>query len=311
MNKRKRIKFFTVLSVFSATVLFCTAAVVKALTNPSIYSIDRPFSDNIQHGVTYAQGIGLSLNVKTTGDATYANANWLGNWKTDLSKGSTSGGYTTWTGSWNPQASDFRPGVYDQNSPWPYYKKTNNIVFRVGNSNYSTIAERTGYVSALKLNDYQNLASKDNFWYSNEADNYFYGAATNSPVGSYWGTYNCLSYAIDVYDRWINPPTYISDVDSFMLGSGIYAGRIGTKYTQSSTSPMQGTKAIYYEGDHFAKVYTWDSNGYPNGIISKWGSLELIRSGKIDPFTSINNTTLRYSNGDIIKGYGKPIKYYR
>lgn len=108
-------------------------------------------------------------------------------------------------------------------------------------------------------------------------------------------TYNCLAYAIDVYDSWQWPwsgtPTHTQLV-TFMLGtdngSGTATARtFGTTYDSYSTSWVAyETKAIYYDGNHFAKVISYNSDGSPRRIVSKWGALELIRSDSYDPFTS-------------------------
>ena len=69
----------------------------------------------------------------------------------------------------------------------------------------------------------------------------------------------------------------------------------GTTYSSYSTSWVANeTKVIYYNGDHFAKVISYNLDGSPKRIISKWGEAELIMSESYDPFTSYTYGSATY-----------------
>jgi hypothetical protein len=295
-----------IISIITALLASRTISVYAA--NPAITSIDRPFSDNLQHGAYYVQGIGLGIQVKASNNPTYVNSNWAGNWKCDLSKTSTVNGISTWNGSWVPTLSDFNPGTFPGLNT-AYYNKNTYSMERVGITGYSATAQTLGYVTAVDINTYRAMTPNDTFYYNNELDHDFYAVATgySTPSSEINGTYNCLGYAIDTCDYWQWPwggslPSY-TDVINFMNGwdsgpSNNHGIRTwGTIYNNYSFTDSRNAKAIYYSNGHFAKVSTWDSNGYPTSIMSKWGYAELIKSNGYNPFGS------EYGNAVIFFNY--------
>ena len=143
------------------------------------------------------------------------------------------------------------------------------------------------------------------FFYSSPSSNSFVNVGTPSRLESIF-TYNCLAYAVSVNTRWEWPwnrnPTK-SELDAYMKKTGSYSNRLGDKLVP--TEDLSGCDVIYYSNSnwgsgtdgHFARVVAWNASGTPTIVYSKWGSLEVIKSTKHDPFT-----------GYI---YGAPKRYYK
>lgn len=143
-------------------------------------------------------------------------------------------------------------------------------------------------VNATLCCDYQSTYSSvdTTFFYYNEYVNSFWGCFTGHPLYQSVPTnmtYNCMAYALGrLSGGWLWPwggtPTYVQ-VCSVLQGAPYY-------YTQCSSTPFSGAQVIYYAGGHFSKVTTWDVNGLPSMIRSKWGGMELLVSQNANPFTS-------------------------
>lgn len=162
--------------------------------------------------------------------------------------------------------------------------------FTSSGSGVSDTMDSTLFVTFYSESGYVGI--DQNFSYTSPTLNNFRGVSTVGP-GDPGYKYNCLAYAIDIYYDWEwgslwngNPEQ--SQLDTYMADTT----RDGTAYPTADFLSVNA-KVVYYSdedwGDgndgHFAKVKSWDAQGIPTTVYSKWGSLELIYSSGFNPFT--------------------------
>ncbi|HEX3043868.1 MAG TPA: LamG-like jellyroll fold domain-containing protein [Bacillota bacterium] len=162
-----------------------------------------------------------------------------------------------------------------------------SLEFRASNNYGSARNALHGYVLLDRLGSYQAIDSTFIYW--DEGVNSFRDVGTGSGAHGQTGVYNCLAYAVGNTKNWEWPwgagtPNY-TQLSTYMKDHG---------YPTASTSVMPFTRVIYYSGNHFTRVLTWDANGNPLKVISKWGGLEVIESGNYDPFKSVYGKATYY-----------------
>ncbi|MDD4562234.1 MAG: hypothetical protein PHW39_04060 [Syntrophomonadaceae bacterium] len=200
-------------------------------------------------------------------------------WHQELQENYQSG--TTWGGNWAPNY-----WVKPQNNGgtwyWPY------TCHYAENGDGKHWPYRYSYVALGNLNDYRGVDT--GFTYNSETSHDFINVATGTHAVAHGtpNTYNCLAYSVGITDHWEWPwpgtPSY-ADLQTYMSNHG---------FPTSSNSLMPWAKVIYYNGNHFAKVTSWDSSGIPLTIRSKWGTMELINSDSYNPFTSVYGQATYY-----------------
>lgn len=140
------------------------------------------------------------------------------------------------------------------------------------------------------------LQGDTSFYYRSPSDNSFRGPNTGSS-NEYEG-YNCYSFAVGDYTKQAQVRNLV-EFNDFIAKKNNFSTRYGDKYKKTSSYIPYVTKVIGYGTlypTHLAKVYTYDANGYPDKIISKMGSGELIISD--------------YKNGTCYPTYGNATSYY-
>ncbi len=193
-----------------------------------------------------------------------------------------------------PSSEDYVCGMYEDGS-W----ESPGSNYGAMNSEYYDSWPTSIFICMGSRSDYSDIDST--FYYTSTTANSLKGVSTDGNFNSY----NCLAYAVDVNNQWLWPwgwnPTE-SQLDDYMSKSYPYSTRPGSSYTR--TTENNYPDVIYYseyswgsgEDGHFGIVSSWDANGYPKSIFSKWGAWELIYSSDSDPFISF---------------YGGPKAYYK
>lgn len=284
---KSRIKAVIITIVY---VLLIATTAVFAATTPVVNSISRPKGSS-SYGVFCMQGKSQPLSASISNYPTSVSFYWKDSYKASMYASNDS------TGSWTPSSSDYYRGLYPFGSA--YYTRPGNFKVSASNSAGTGTREIPGYVTRTNLSNYKNYESY--FSYSSEYANQFRAVGTGYSA-EYHGTlytYNCLAYAVDIYYSWQWPVDWgsfnsisLNKMLKYMNGteSGSADGTrrtSGTFYYNGSTSwtPFK-TKVIYYDNGHFAKVISYNSDGSPRRIMSKWGHWELIESYSYNPFTS-------------------------
>ncbi len=289
-------KRFWAVTMIISIVLFSVTCYAAA---PTLVGFIQPHNWVPESGIFYLQGCSLPVTVSYSGTAPTAPfVSWNAVRQNTLTVDTS---YNLITGTFTPDSSDYLPGIFNGSA---IYSSPANLTVTAANSDGISTISRAGYVTGYPLSGY--LYIDPSFSYTDEYTNYFLAIGT-PPSNSNQRKYNCLSYVIDVYDTWTwpwgqNNPSQ-TQVVNFMLGydNGQENGTprtIGTIYDSfAGRWVAYETKVIYYEGGHFAKVVSYNSDGSPKRIASKWGSLELILSTDYDPFSEAT--------------YGSPIYYFQ
>lgn len=204
----------------------------------------------------------------------------------------------------NGGAVDWVPAIYS-NGNW----HTPESEFETISSQYSDTHPSYVFLAAAQKSFYTGIDTT--FYYNSHSSNSFRGYSTPELEDGVT-SYNCLAYAIGINSEpvweWYNSNGYgrnpsKTELDDYMLDQT----RAGTHFTTPS-SDKKDAKVIYYSDQdwgseindgHFGKVITWDSNGNPTSIYSKWGYIELIYSSSYNPFTTSNGL------------YGAAKRYYK
>lgn len=186
-------------------------------------------------------------------------------------------------GSLTPDGGECSPAV---NLGSLGYIGFNNFEYTASNSDGSQSVYRTYHVPYNTLSVYRDMDSQ--FLYQNPYYSDFLKPHTNE--------YNCAAYSVDVCNDWFNAGINQSDATAFLTKTGVWSDRAGTVYSTCSSNSYP--KVVYYDGVHFAKVVSWNSNGTAKQLWSKWGGYE-----------RINSTG---SSADVFEGvYGNPVSYYK
>jgi len=283
-----KIRIKTVLITLTCVILIASP-VILAATTPVVNSISRP--KGLSYGVFCMQGRQQPLEASISNSPTSVKFYWKNSYKANMSASSNS------TGSWTPSSSDYYRGLYSFGSA--YYAYPGNFKVSASNSAGTGTKEIVGYVTRTNLSGYRSYDY--NFYYYSEYTNPFRALATGYSAVSHGNglTYNCLAYVVDIYHMWQWPldwgnPKTISLDKMLKYMNGTESGNLdgnrrtqGTFYYNGSTSwvPFM-TKVIYYDNGHFAKVISYNSDGSPGRVMSKFGHWELIESPYYNSFTS-------------------------
>ena len=103
------------------------------------------------------------------------------------------------------------------------------------------------------------------------------------------------SFAVGIYNYW-NQFASPNDNIYFILKQGNFSNRNGKTFT-GECQVNQYPELIWYTGSHFAKVTSYNADGTPKIIQSKWGDAEVIESIGYDVFSTGTP-------------YGSPMKFY-
>jgi hypothetical protein len=207
---------------------------------------------------------------------------------------------TTYGVNWKPISTIFwedrRIGVYTAYG-WGMSAK---LKVEATNGDGTGYSDHAGHVTIAQRSMYSGI---DSTWFhTSDQTNSFIGVFTGWSAG-YHGqtnTYNCLAYVVGNETSWQWPTEWPSltttEGKNYLqayMSKGSYNGynyssRPGSLTYSNVRTTYQPwtTKVIYYNGNHFAKVIAYDSNGYPSKLYSKWGCAELIKSTNKDCFAS-------------------------
>ena len=164
------------------------------------------------------------------------------------------------------------------------------------NGNGSTSVFRNYAVLAFSSNDAYKTVAPNLSWSYPDVTPFVYPKSDD---------YNCVAYAMDVYDQWMqcnssdfdaNGQIKVDKLDEYMFKTGAYTSRPGTQYSQRVSSNEFPT-VVYYRNYHFAKVLSWNSNGTPRSTQSKWGQAEVVNTYGYNVYT--------------YDSYGYPDYYYK
>lgn len=273
MYQKRKVSLITAMLMFVLTLV--STSVVQAAAPQVTYNApsDRGF---------FLQGRNYSANCSVTNNPTFVGffyGNGSDPWNYEMQESLLSG--TTWGATWSP-STWVKP--QNENGTW-YWEYTAHYAENADGNNWPY---RYSYVTVGEYSLYDSMDSTFNYY--NETNHQFANVGTGTGPAAHGtaNTYNCLAYSVGITDHWEWPwsgtPTY-SQLQTYMSNHGL---------PTYSTSPMPWTKVIYYNGDHFAKVSSWDSAGNPLTIRSKWSALELINSGSYNPFSSDSYGTATY-----------------
>jgi len=287
MLKKGRSKFLLAL-ILTITILSTSIAVFAAA--PSV-SLTTPGAVGF-----YMLNEDLTVRATVNNSPTSVKLYWDNDYRKDLSL--ISG--TTYGTTWKPIATIFwedrRLGVYTAFG-WGMSAK---LKVQATNSDGSGYSEHAGHVTSNPRSVYEDI---DSTWsYTNDQTNSFIGVSTSwsaKPHGT-TNTYNCTAYVVGNETSWQWPTEWPSltttEGKNYLqayMSKGSYNGynyssRPGSLTYSNVRTTYQPwtTKVIYYNGNHFAKVVQYDSNGYPSLLYSKWGYAELLKSTNKDCFAS-------------------------
>lgn len=246
----------------------------------TIYALSEP--DIV--GCNYNNGIFLNKKAYDISATIYHNPTTINFYSPDEEKDSTidatlslkSSNY--YTGIWTPNFITLHRAAYssvtDGYTDFPLCE-----IYAYNNVGFDVLSRRN-MVTAFSKSFYEERDTS--FYYNDPFDNSFSMPYSNS--------YNCASYVVGIYNKRFPYVNSLASADDFMGKTGKYSGRSGKVFKRQSSYKWADI-IYYYDKDqpttwHFAKVTSYEPDGTPAYISSKWGDLEVIISKGIDPFGS-------------------------